>query len=83
MSSMAAILQARFNAIPRSADNYCFVTQLDEFLSTCRKLCAVSAYEDPRSCDSTIFFSFDDGSRLDVENPKQTVYPALAKVNSP
>ena len=78
-STLAHALQDRFQRIPRDAAHFCEAAALDEFIGTCRKLSVVCSVEDSRSCDSSLLFAFSDGSRLDVGNPLQRVYPAFAK----
>lgn len=78
-NSMAHALQQRFQTIPRNVAHFCEDSALEAFLTTCRNVSAFSTQEDARSCDSALSFAFADGSRLDVGNPKQRVYPAFAK----
>ncbi len=78
-NTMAASLQRRFQSIPRDQSHFCDGTALEEFLGVCRHVSLMCSSEDSRSCDSLLIFAFSDGSRLDVGNPLQRVYPAFAK----
>ncbi|GEM_PF-6467973 len=78
-STLAHALQDRFQTIPRDSAHFCDSAALDEFIGVCKRLSVICSIEDSRSCDSALLFAFSDGSRLDVGNPSQRVYPAFAK----
>lgn len=79
--NVAKFLERTFNAIDLDDDrNFLDGDQLAIFRAVCNAMASQKMELSPESYDSSIVFSFEDGSSLVLDNPRQAAYCAAIRV---